>query len=97
MNRKIYDKIVETVKASPAIMFNGSSMQNAIRGIFDVNIQVSDQDDLIKIADKTDKAVLEKYFAEVWQSKTKSYNQITPIVMYFCVFLFVQQLTRYKM
>jgi SAM-dependent methyltransferase len=74
VNRKIYNKIVETVKASPAIMFNGSSMQNAIRGIFNVNIQVSDQDDLIKIADKTDKAVLEKYFAEVWQSKTKSYK-----------------------
>tara|TARA_B100001248_G_scaffold262730_1_gene261780 strand:+ start:5353 stop:6030 length:678 start_codon:yes stop_codon:yes gene_type:complete len=74
MNRKIYNRITEIVKSSPSTLYNYSEMQNAIRGIFDVNVEINDQDNLIQIADKTDKAVLGKYFAEVWQSKTKSYK-----------------------
>ena len=65
MNSKIVNKLQQLIKHS----------QHLISGTFDVNLDPSkNYSSILAIANEIDQQVMQKYFTQVWQPKTKKYK-----------------------
>ena len=74
MNQKIYTKLLDIIKTTPDVMINKQSFKVMISGTFGVTIDLNMPMSVAEITDAIDKAVLKRYFSEVWQPKTKKYK-----------------------
>ena len=73
MNRKIFNRLTDMLKASPQLLLDNNLLGQAIAGEFDVNIDVANND-IVALTNQIDEAVLERYFSQVWQPETKKYK-----------------------
>jgi len=76
LNSKIYIKIQQLIKDHPIAMVDKHQLVQLVSGVFDVNISDFDMSNMntILLAETIDALVLEKYFSQVWQPKTKKYK-----------------------
>lgn len=75
MNSKIVNKLQQLIKHSPHILMDGQSLQTLISGTFDVNLDPNkNYSSILAIANEIDQQVMQKYFTQVWQPKTKKYK-----------------------
>lgn len=61
-------------QTSPQLLRNDKKLRQAIRGIFNVDIDNVTFTNVGELVDKIDEEVLKKYFSEVWQPRTKTYK-----------------------
>lgn len=74
MNNKILFKVEEMFHTSPQLLRDQSKLKQAIRGIFNVDVEDVSFTRVAELVEKIDQRVLKKYFGEVWQPKTKSFK-----------------------
>jgi len=74
MNHKILYKIEEMFQTSPQLLRNDKKLRQAIRDIFNVDIDDVTFTNVGELVNKIDEKVLSKYFNEIWQSRTKTYK-----------------------
>ena len=74
MNHKILFKIEEMLQTSPQLLRNSEKLRQAIRGVFNVDIEDCSYTSIANLVEKIDEKVLAKYFGEVWQPRTKTYK-----------------------
>ena len=74
MNHKILYKIEEMFQTSPQLLRNDKKLRQAIRGIFNVDIDDVTFTNVGDLVVRIDEKVLHKYFGEIWQPKTKSFK-----------------------
>ena len=72
MNTKIFNKINQMVKDSPQLLLNTNALRQAISGEFCIDI--NPDNDIVVLTNLIDEAVMENYFAKVWQPETKKYK-----------------------
>ena len=74
MNFKILQKLDELLKNDPNLMSDMHSLCQVINGTFNIELANVETNEITKLADTIDDAVLEKYFTKVWQAQTKKYK-----------------------
>jgi ribosomal protein L23 len=74
MNNKILFKVEEMFHTSPQLLRDPNKLKQAIRGIFNVDIEDVSFDSVADLVDRIDQKVLKKYFSEIWQPQTKSFK-----------------------
>ena len=74
MNHKIVYKIEEMFQTSPQLLRNDKKLRQAIRGIFNVDIDDVTFTNVSDLVVRIDEKVLSKYFSEIWQPRTKTYK-----------------------
>ena len=74
MNIKILHELENMFKASPQLLCDKNKLNQAIQGTFSVDVTKFVYTNYNELADHIDELVLEKYFSEVWQSRTKKYK-----------------------
>ena len=74
MNLKIYNKLQEIIKNSPQVMLDKQSLKVVINGTFGVQLDAISYNSIYELSDYVDQAVMQHYFAKVWQPKTKKYK-----------------------
>lgn len=74
MNTKIFNKLQEIVKASPHVILDKQSLKVAVNGTFGVNIEAQTFESIAELTYIIDRAVMQKYFSQIWQPKTKKYK-----------------------
>jgi len=73
MNHKILHKLEQMLHTSPQLLRNSRTLQQAIQGTFDVEIDV-EYNHIGELVDRIDDKVLDKYFRNVWQGEMKKYK-----------------------
>jgi len=73
MNIKIFNRLQEMLKASPALLMNPQSLKVAISATFDVTVDAK-ANSIVELTNTIDTLVLEQYFSKVWQPQTKKYK-----------------------
>tara|TARA_Y100001938_G_C7934046_1_gene350813 strand:+ start:91 stop:765 length:675 start_codon:yes stop_codon:yes gene_type:complete len=73
MNLKILNELERVIKTSPQTLRNDFKLRQLIQATFNVTIPDA-SGTLAELTDKIDKAVLGKYFGEIWQPTTKSFK-----------------------
>ena len=73
MNHKILHKIEKMLHTSPQLLRNSRTLQQAIQGTFDVEIDV-EYSHIGELVDRIDDKVLDNYFRNVWQGEMKKYK-----------------------
>ena len=73
MNHKILHKLEQMIHTSPQLMRNPRTLQQAIQGTFDVEIDV-EYSHIGELVDRIDDKVLDNYFRNVWQGEMKKYK-----------------------
>lgn len=74
MNFNIYNKLEQMLQASPQLLRDNKSLQQAIHGTFDVFVDDVSYDYIGTLVDKIDNAVLGRYFSEIWQPEMKKFK-----------------------
>ena len=74
MNVKILEQLELIFQTSPQLLRNGFKLQQTIQGTFNVWADDVSFNNLGDLVERIDDKVLEKYFSEVWQSRTKKYK-----------------------
>ena len=74
MNIKILIKLEDMFQRSPQLLADQTKLKKAIRATFGVDVDNVFFKEMSQLADRIDELVLEKYFSEVWQSRTKKYK-----------------------
>ena len=74
MNLKIFNKLQEIIKNSPQVMIDKQALKVAVNGTFGVQIDAVSYNSIQELTETIDQAVMEHYFAKVWQPKTKKYK-----------------------
>ena len=78
MNFKILKELDRLLKYNPELLNDEHQLCQVINGIFNIEISFLDIDgdinNLLTLSDIIDKAVLQQYFAKVWQSEIKKYK-----------------------
>lgn len=74
MNHKILNKIEKMFQTSPQLLRDNKKLIQAIRGIFNVDIDDVTFTNVGELVNKIDEKVLSKYFNEIWQPRTKTYK-----------------------
>ena len=74
MNTKIFNKLQDIIKQSPQVMIDKQALKVAIHGTFGVNLESKGYNSIVELSYAIDKAVMETYFSNVWQPKTKKYK-----------------------
>jgi len=74
MNIKILTKLEDMFQRSPQLLADQTKLKKAIRATFGVDVDNVFFREMSQLADRIDELVLEKYFSEVWQSRTKKYK-----------------------
>ena len=63
------------MKQSPHILSDTQALSQAVAGVFDVGINITQTNfSIYNLVDVIDAGVMEQYFAKVWQPKTKKYK-----------------------
>ena len=73
MNHKILHKLEKMIHVSPQLLRNPVTLQQAIQGTFDVEIDV-EYTHIGELVDRIDDKVLDNYFRNVWQGEMKKYK-----------------------
>lgn len=73
MNHKILHKLEQLIHTSPQLLRNSRTLQQAIQGTFDVEIDV-EYSHIGELVDRIDDKVLDNYFRNVWQGEMKKYK-----------------------
>ena len=74
MNIKILEQLESIFQTSPQVLRDSFKLQQTIQGTFNVWIDDVSFNNLGDLVERIDDKVLEKYFSEVWQSRTKKYK-----------------------
>ena len=73
MNHKILSKIESILHINPGLLRNRALLEKTINYEFGVRVSL-DTNDISKLTELVDDAVLEKYFSEIWQPHTKKFK-----------------------
>jgi len=74
VNHKILHKLEQMIHTSPQLMRNPRTLQQAIQGTFDIEIDNVDYTHIGELVDRIDDKVLDNYFRNVWQGEMKKYK-----------------------
>ena len=74
MNVTILEQLESIFQTSPQLLRDSFKLQQTIQGTFNVWIDDVSFNNLGNLVERIDDKVLEKYFSEVWQSRTKKYK-----------------------
>ena len=74
MNHKILNAVEHMLQTSPQLLRDSRKLQQAIVGIFDVELNDVGFNNVGELVEKIDDAVLGRYFAEVWQPEMKKFK-----------------------
>ena len=74
MNAKILEQLELIFQTSPQLLRSSFKLQQTIQGTFGVWIDDVSFNNLGELVERIDDKVLERYFSEVWQSRTKKYK-----------------------
>jgi hypothetical protein len=74
MNLKILTKLEDMFQRSPQLLADQPTLKKAIRATFGVDVSNVFFKEMSQLADRIDDLVLENYFSEVWQPRTKKYK-----------------------
>jgi len=74
MNLKILTKLEDMFQRSPQLLADQIKLKKALRATFGVDVDNVFFKEMSQLADRIDELVLEKYFSDVWQSRTKKYK-----------------------
>ena len=74
MNLKILTKLEDMFQRSPQLLADQTKLKKAIRATFGVDVSNVFFKEMSQLADRIDELVLERYFSEHWQSRTKKYK-----------------------
>jgi hypothetical protein len=73
MNHKILHKLEQMLHTSPQLLRNSRTLQQAIQGTFDIEIDV-EYNHIGELVDRIDDKVLDNYFRNVWQGAMSKYK-----------------------
>ena len=62
------------IHTSPQLLRNPRTLQQAIQGTFDIELDSVDHGNIGELVDRIDDAVLDKYFRHHWQGEMKKYK-----------------------
>ena len=74
MNIKILTKLEDMFQRSPQLLADQTKLKKILRTTFGVDVSNVFFREMSQLAERIDELVLEKYFSEVWQSRTKKYK-----------------------
>jgi hypothetical protein len=74
MNHKILAKLENLIHTSPQLLKNPITLQQAIKGTFDVDIENVEYETIGELVDRIDDKVLDNYFRNHWQGEMKKYK-----------------------
>jgi len=74
MNHKILAKLENLIHTSPQLLKNPVTLQQAIKGTFDVDIENVEYETIGELVDRIDDKVLDNYFRNHWQGEMKKYK-----------------------
>jgi hypothetical protein len=74
MNIKIFNKLEDIFQQSPQLLCDSAALKKVIQTTFKVDVDTVYFREISQLVERIDELVLEKYFSEVWQSKTKKYK-----------------------
>jgi hypothetical protein len=74
MNLKILTKLEDMFQRSPQLLADQTKLKKALQATFGVDVSNVFFREVSQLAEQIDELVLEKYFSEVWQSRTKKYK-----------------------
>ena len=74
MNHKILSKLENLIHTSPQLLKNPITLQQAIKGTFDVDIENVEYETIGELVDRIDDKVLDNYFRNHWQGEMKKYK-----------------------
>lgn len=74
MNNKVLFKLEEMFQTSPQLLRDKIKLRQAIRGIFNVDIENVSFTSVNDLVQRIDEKVLANYFTNIWQPRTKSYK-----------------------
>lgn len=62
------------IHTSPQLLRNPQTLQQAIQGTFDIELDSVEHNNIGELVDRIDDAVLDKYFRHYWQGEMKKYK-----------------------
>ena len=74
MNHKILHKLEQMIHTSPQLLRNPCTLQQAIQGTFDIEIDTVEYKHISELVNRIDDKVLDNYFRNVWQGEMKKYK-----------------------
>ena len=74
MNIKILTKLEDMFQRSPQLLNDHAKLKKTLRATFGVDVSNVFFREMSQLAERIDELVLEKYFSDVWQSRTKKYK-----------------------
>ena len=81
MNHKILHKLEQMIHTSPQLLRNKRTLQQAIQGTFDIEIDNVEYTHIGELVDRIDDKVLDKYFRHVWQGEMAKYKYSGPALI----------------
>ena len=81
MNHKILHKLEQMIHTSPQLLRNSRTLQQAIQGTFDIEIDNVEYTHIGELVDRIDDKVLDKYFRNVWQGEMSKYKYSGPALI----------------
>ena len=74
MNHKILSKLEQMIHTSPQLLRNPKTLQQAIQGTFDVEVEDVGYNTIGELVDRIDDKVLDQYFRNHWQGEMSKYK-----------------------
>ena len=74
MNHKILHKLEKMIHISPQLLRNPVTLQQAIQGTFNIEIDDVSYNNIGELVDRIDDKVLHKYFGSVWNGGIKNFK-----------------------
>ena len=74
MNHKILHKLEKMIHISPQLLRNPVTLQQAIQGTFNIEIDDVSYNNIGELVDRIDDKVLHKYFSSVWNGGIKNFK-----------------------
>ena len=74
MNHKILHKLEKMIHVSPQLLRNPVTLQQAIQGTFNIEIDDVSYGNIGELVDRIDDKVLDKYFRHVWAGGIKNFK-----------------------
>ena len=74
MNHKILHKLEKMIHVSPQLLRNSVTLQQAIHGTFNIEIDDVSYNNIGELVDRIDDKVLHKYFGSVWQGNMAKFQ-----------------------
>jgi len=81
MNHKILHKLEQMIHTSPQLLRNPHTLQQAIQGTFDIEIDNVEYTHIGELVERIDDKVLDKYFRNVWHGEMSKYKYSGPALI----------------